>query len=359
MANPLGWVGLGMQAVSNIWNQVNSNKQMRFQREQAQLNRDFQSLEAKKAFERQLGFWNLQNEYNLPSNQVERLRSAGLHPALYMGNGSMAQGLSSVPQASSSSSPSGSMPSISFDPLTLSQSQLNYAAAKQHEELANQTKIDNFTRDIENRTRIKVQGSQIALNFENVHVSREQATKLAKEVDALEQTIQESKSKVKQILSQTNLARSQTIYQDILNAYKSATFTNECRKFAAETNITVEEARFCAQRISLSMLREQAAAASDFATVRHLDTANRLLRSQAIGQKLSNYAQALSNSFDEATFDYKVNLIQQDSDFAQASKYIDLGAQFIGSAIGTIGTFLLGKGVLSKGRTVISGFSPR
>ncbi len=350
MANPLGWVGLGMQAVSNIWNQVNSNKQIRFQREQAQLNRDFQSREAEKAYLRQLGFWNQQNEYNLPSNQVERLRSAGLHPALYMGSGSMAEGLPSVPQASSSASPIGSLPSIQFDPLTLSQSQLNSAAAKEHEEQANQTRIDNLTRDIENRTRIKVEGSQIALNFENVNVSREQAIKLAKEVDALEQTIQESKSKVKLILSQSNLTNSQTIYQNILNAYKNATFVDECRKFAAETNISVEEAKYCAKRIAVSILREQAAASSDFATVRHLDTANRLLRSQAIGQKLSNYAQALSNSFDESTFDYRVNLIQQDSDFAKASKYINLGAEFIGSAIGTIGTFLLGKGVLNKGK---------
>ncbi len=357
MRNPLGWVGLGMQAVSNIWNQANSNKQMHFQQEQAQLNRDFQSQEAEKAYLRQLKFWNLQNEYNLPSNQVERLRSAGLHPALYMGNGSMAQGLPPVPQASSSASPSGSQPSISFDPLALSQSLLNNAAAKEHEEKANQTKIDNLTRDIENRTRIKVQGSQIALNFENVHVSHEQAAKLAKEVAALEQTIQESKARVKQILSQTTLLRSQTIYQDIQNAFKSATFTDECRKFAAETNISVEEAKFCAKRIALSMLREQAAAASDFATVRHLDTSNLLLRSQTIGQKLSNYAQALSNGFDEATFDYRVNVIQQDSDFAKASKYIDLGAQFIGSTIGTIGTFLLGKGVLTKRRRVSSGTS--
>jgi len=44
-----------------------------------------------KMYERQradaISFWNMQNEYNTPANQVARLRAAGLNPAFAYGNG--------------------------------------------------------------------------------------------------------------------------------------------------------------------------------------------------------------------------------------------------------------------------------
>lgn len=67
---------------------------------------------AKKAYDRQVDFWNMQNQYNSPGAQMERLRNAGLNPALINANGvnNTAGGLSSVPQASSGS-PNNNKPS--------------------------------------------------------------------------------------------------------------------------------------------------------------------------------------------------------------------------------------------------------
>ncbi|UPW40933.1 DNA pilot protein [Sigmofec virus UA08Rod_6079] len=59
---------------------------------------------ARKAYDRALDFWNKQNEYNSPKNQIKRLKEAGLSTALMYSNGSsslMAGDLSSVPQNSS------------------------------------------------------------------------------------------------------------------------------------------------------------------------------------------------------------------------------------------------------------------
>lgn len=62
------------------------------------VNQIFADKAAKKAYQRQLDFWNKQNEYNLPSAQMERLAAAGLNPNLVYGSSAttMSAQLSSV-----------------------------------------------------------------------------------------------------------------------------------------------------------------------------------------------------------------------------------------------------------------------
>lgn len=64
----------------------------------------FSLIAQKRAYENQVKFWNMQNEYNTPSAQVNRLKEAGLNPALAYGQGgnvaNTAGQLSTVPTAS-------------------------------------------------------------------------------------------------------------------------------------------------------------------------------------------------------------------------------------------------------------------
>jgi len=62
------------------------------------MNQIFADKSAKKAYQRQLDFWNKQNDYNLPVNQMKRLEAAGLNPNLVYGSGAttMSAQLSSV-----------------------------------------------------------------------------------------------------------------------------------------------------------------------------------------------------------------------------------------------------------------------
>lgn len=50
---------------------------------------DMNEASAKKAFERNLYMWNLNNQYNDPSSQMQRLKAAGLNPNLVYGSGSV------------------------------------------------------------------------------------------------------------------------------------------------------------------------------------------------------------------------------------------------------------------------------
>lgn len=82
-------------------NQINQNKQNRFNAEQAQLNRNFQAEQAQLARDWQEEFY---NTYQSPSAMVRQYQDAGLNPALLAGG----MNIDSPP---STQTPSGSMAS--------------------------------------------------------------------------------------------------------------------------------------------------------------------------------------------------------------------------------------------------------
>lgn len=66
--------------------------------ELARYQNEWQTQENEKAYQRNLQMWNLQNEYNSPTQQMARLRSAGLNPNLVYGSGVTGNSAGSTPQ---------------------------------------------------------------------------------------------------------------------------------------------------------------------------------------------------------------------------------------------------------------------
>lgn len=75
----------------------------------AQKNREFQAEEAQKQRDWQESMWNKENEYNLPSNQVMRLKAAGYNPYAIDSDATA----TSVGQGSTASTPN--QPPLNFD----------------------------------------------------------------------------------------------------------------------------------------------------------------------------------------------------------------------------------------------------
>lgn len=75
--------GLGSSAMNNKAVQDTNKANMEIAKYQAQ----WQQQENEKAYQRSLNMWNLQNEYNSPTQQMARIRAAGLNPNLVYGNG--------------------------------------------------------------------------------------------------------------------------------------------------------------------------------------------------------------------------------------------------------------------------------
>ena len=66
--------------------------------ELAKYQNEWQTQENEKAYQRNLQMWNLQNEYNSPTQQMARLRTAGLNPNLVYGSGAVGNTTGNYPQ---------------------------------------------------------------------------------------------------------------------------------------------------------------------------------------------------------------------------------------------------------------------
>lgn len=88
MPTELGATALsaGLNFIGNLGGSVSGGL---FSANQARKNRAFQERMYNKQVEDNIKFWNMQNEYNLPSAQLERLRDAGLNPLLMYGEGGL------------------------------------------------------------------------------------------------------------------------------------------------------------------------------------------------------------------------------------------------------------------------------
>lgn len=90
----------GINAVSlqgsSHQNRVFGRWQVGQQREENELNRQFQAEQLKNQQDWNREQWNLENEYNSPENQMKLLRAAGINPAAYLAN---EQGLASAAAA--------------------------------------------------------------------------------------------------------------------------------------------------------------------------------------------------------------------------------------------------------------------
>lgn len=86
--------GVGSSAMNNKAVQDTNKANMEIAKYQAQ----WQQQENEKAYQRSLKMWNLQNEYNSPTQQMARIRAAGLNPNLVYGNGVAGNSSGSAPQ---------------------------------------------------------------------------------------------------------------------------------------------------------------------------------------------------------------------------------------------------------------------
>lgn len=86
--------GLGSSSMNNKAVQDTNKANMEIAKYQAQ----WQQQENEKAYQRSLNMWNLQNEYNSPTQQMARIRAAGLNPNLVYGNGVTGNSAGSTPQ---------------------------------------------------------------------------------------------------------------------------------------------------------------------------------------------------------------------------------------------------------------------
>lgn len=227
-----------------LWNYQNITKPV-FQMENAEWNRRFK--EQNSEWERQ---WNMQNEYNTPAEQMQRMREAGLNPALMQGNFDSeaaapgAVGNPSVNEAASAMAQPTSVFEAQMNEARIQQMQMqNRLTAREVEEKT----INNKTLAELNAGRVELQNVTITqtkaltentkANTKLTYTQRrkekalikqvnEQTGNIIKQRDVMDQEINESKRRITEsyyrqenLEAQTGKINADKYYQEIVNKY--------------------------------------------------------------------------------------------------------------------------------------------
>lgn len=108
----LDMTGAGAAGLSALGNIGSSLFGAFYNANQSKINRNFQREMYERQYKDALDFWKLQQDFNSPSNQLNRLLSAGLNPLLMYGEGGVTNVANSAAQTPSQ--PSGAQASYSF-----------------------------------------------------------------------------------------------------------------------------------------------------------------------------------------------------------------------------------------------------
>lgn len=91
------YAGVFAQGVGGIGSIVSTYMTNKANRQLARESMEWQQQENERAFQRDLQMWDLQNQYNSPAAQRQRLEAAGINPQLAFGNVSANSGNASAP----------------------------------------------------------------------------------------------------------------------------------------------------------------------------------------------------------------------------------------------------------------------
>lgn len=196
--------GLAGFGTSSLFNGLSSLFNHNLQKEENERNRQFTREMFEAQIKNNIHMWNLQNQYDLPKNQIERLRQAGINPDLYYG-GSSVPASSPISAASPSGSSSGFQP-ISFgnyDPLTTAQIGLINA---QRDKVVSETKGQGFTnailesdakyRDALNSGQVRALNVTINNTTADTDLKRSTISQISKNIEVSDQNIKESKARI-------------------------------------------------------------------------------------------------------------------------------------------------------------------
>lgn len=180
-------LGLGAASVAaNTGSGLFSNRKNRkFQERQNQLNREFA-----------INAFNMENSYNAPVNQIQRLKDAGLNPNLIYGGSSAQQASASVTAPE--------QPAPHYDPLNFSdisataqQSSLLHEQRRLLKAQADKQEAETQRQIIENsylpailRGQLDTTNVQLKLTNENINLTKQQGLKIAEEINVLNKSCQ-------------------------------------------------------------------------------------------------------------------------------------------------------------------------
>lgn len=322
--------GLGSGLISGGLGAISSIFSNNAQKKENERNREFTEYMYDKQYDNNIKMWNMQNKYDLPSAQKQRLIDAGLNPDLmYSGKGvSPSPNLQAAVAGSASS---GSLPGYggvvdSFNQGRLLDAQIRNidADTKQKE---SQTVGQNYTNDIlssdakfadaKNSGIIRAQDVLIEDTSAAADLKRQQIINLQEQVKVFNQEIHES------IVRCRNLDVD-TISKQLDNYIKDNSKEYQIRTIAAQCGISEAEALFAVARIKKQLAVMDSQISANYASANESNASAALKAAQGSNERLQfrigdkQFRLLNKNGYYELEADAKT--ISADADKAKASK---------------------------------------
>lgn len=327
----IGWAATAAAAVPVLDSIVNglfqsniNKKKMEFDRAEAGKQRAFSEMMWQKQADWDLDMWNKSNEYNTASEQVKRLREAGLNPLYYGVDGVAAQPMS-APQAMGYDRASAANITNPYNG-----GLMNVMSAMKDVQLKD-AQIDKLKEDttgvqLDNEFKDKTMKARVEAEEWKKETDKKTAEKIDKEKDKIETEIgkiiaetENEKVKKMYIQAQTNVANMQANEIAALLPFKQL----------------LMDAQTLAQKASASAAFAKAA----------ID--NKLLSEGAVDAMISEYKSSAKSAEAKAVIDDFVTAVRTGNvfdpeDFTGARKELAPFFNAIFKALGTLGTAAVG-----------------
>lgn len=215
---------------------LTQEREMEYNSNEAAIDRQFQTSEREAVQKHNLDMWNMENEYNSLSSQLERAEQAGVNPNDVVGNGGSsiaANTVRSTPMQGSSASYSSGLAVAQLQ----QEAQLRYLNA-QTANLESQTKTQDYDRSFNQKTeddriqeiKKRIQESQgrfeklmsdIGVNNVSIDVQKRMATiaenKSVEEINVMKETVNKLRNECLEIIERTKNIKEQTEGQELSN----------------------------------------------------------------------------------------------------------------------------------------------
>ena len=227
-----------VQNERNIATQKGENAENRaFQAEQNSIDRDWQAQQQETQFNRQADFqkemFRLQNEYNLPANQIARLQAAGINPSALLGQNSSSISTGSSPSVPTAPS-GGALPSHGVSPTAGIQTQ-NYIPAM-FSSLAQMQ--DSVSRMSLNKTQKNAINAKLGEEVEKLRAEAELARSQSKNQEEQATLTALNKTLLETYGHDKNKAEIAHLINQSYQAYTSGNL-NKANKLLADANIAL------------------------------------------------------------------------------------------------------------------------
>ena len=227
------------------------NRQLQFNHDEAQLQRDFTAESIRSA-----------RAYNDPSQAMGRLTSAGLNPNLVAGN-NMAAGISDAATGGNNNAASPGLSAPSVDALSVG------SAAEIAKTIAETRKIEQDTnkgeaetsilwnerkwQDALNQKTLETQNSVIELNKELKTTEQNKQLQLRASVRQFDQQIQESKQKIKESTARILQMNEETRKSKIDNQFRASEYKARIAKYYSDIKYNRDMANVSQGQLSLAI----------------------------------------------------------------------------------------------------------